>query len=340
MTTKAVTARAPGKIILSGEHAVVYGCPALAIPIKHYSETTITTHTLPTVLFDFPDLKYKKAVTLDAVYKLKKNIDKRYDDFFSGRKLITHVIQKPEELLQYSFAHIMGDYASAPTVREAIYSSGLVISQTSTLPISCGLGSSAAMIVSQLRALNTFFDLQLDRDALFTLARHIEHRQHGHSSGIDIAVALDETACYFNEWQWHPEPTPTHDFRFIHTGKAQSSTGECVAHAAPFFKDEGLKKEFTMTTEALRDALINNDTPGMRRAIQSNHALLHHIGVVPDNVHQFIKAIEAKGGAAKICGAGATHGNSAGIMLVSTDQDITEILDEFEFGFFLDSQGN
>jgi mevalonate kinase len=58
----------------------------------------------------------------------------------------------------------------------------------------------------------------------------------------------------------------------------------------------------------------------MRALIRENHRLLVQIGVVPEKVQRFISAVEARGGAAKICGAGAISGNAGGTLLLLAEE--------------------
>ena len=66
-------------------------------------------------------------------------------------------------------------------------------------------------------------------------------------------------------------------------------------------------------------ALQQNNIAEAVRAVRANHDLLKQIGVVPENIHQFVTEVEGLGGAAKICGAGSVAGNSAGMVLVMID---------------------
>ena len=73
------------------------------------------------------------------------------------------------------------------------------------------------------------------------------------------------------------------------------------------------------------------DRDQLRENIRANHQLLKRIGVVPNQVSQFISEIESLGGAAKICGSGSVEGDAGGVVLVLADEMPSEICDKFGF---------
>jgi hypothetical protein len=66
----------------------------------------------------------------------------------------------------------------------------------------------------------------------------------------------------------------------------------------------------------MEDALLKEDAVLLWNSVRENHRLLCEIGVVPTRVKKMIEAIEALGGAAKICGAGSVTGENAGVVWV------------------------
>ena len=53
--------------------------------------------------------------------------------------------------------------------------------------------------------------------------------------------------------------------------------------------------------------------------------------MVPNRVKRFITEIEKRGGAAKICGAGPVRGDAAGIMLIVSSEDITDLAQQYQY---------
>src|SRR5258707_1274959 len=95
---------APGKLILSGEHAVVYGHPALAMAVNRYVTAMATPQTAPHVSFDLSDLSYQQRFSVTALHSLKDRLKRKYQRFISGDFKIRDVLQKPVELAQVAFS--------------------------------------------------------------------------------------------------------------------------------------------------------------------------------------------------------------------------------------------
>ena len=132
---------APGKLILSGEHAVVYGKPALVTAINRNAQAIITPEAPDVIAFDLPDIKQNESFTLRAVRELTNRVAKNYRLFLNGDLGIRDVLHKPIDLFQFAFI----------TVLDGLHlklAEGLKIQMHSNIPIGCGMGSSAATILS------------------------------------------------------------------------------------------------------------------------------------------------------------------------------------------------
>src|SRR6185295_9330925 len=96
------TAIAPGKIILSGEHAVVCGQPALAIAVNRYATARVIEHTVPaTIVFDLFNLKHHKDMTVKALKRIKSRLSEDYRGFLRGECGIKDVLKLPQELSHF-----------------------------------------------------------------------------------------------------------------------------------------------------------------------------------------------------------------------------------------------
>jgi mevalonate kinase len=120
---------------------------------------------------------------------------------------------------------------------------------------------------------------------------------------------------------------------FVNTGHPDTTTGECVACAAQYFTQSSLVEDFTAVTHALVSALQVCDIAEIKKCVRENHQLLQRIGVVPHKVQEFIKELERRGMAAKICGAGACRGNSAGVVLIVGEENIDDCLADYGYSY-------
>lgn len=315
-----LTARAPAKLIISGEHSVLYGQPALAMAINRYTTTTTTWCDATHIHFNLLNLAFAKSYTVEALKTLTAQLQQNYADFLHGKLNIREVLKRPFELLQCAVTNLFE--------RSNIQlSKGIEIAVDSTIPLGCGMGSSAAAIISTLYALNNFLGLHWQRADYLSFAQEIENLQHGKSSGLDLHLAIYGGYVKYQHGQSELRTAPTMPLQIINTGTPLSSTGECVTTAAKqFTTNPGLATEFGNVTDAIDNALLTNDLAKFKTAIQQNHQLLIALGVVPDKIVNFVADIEAHGGAAKICGAGAINGDNAGVMLLATEHDLTHIV--------------
>jgi len=162
----AISATAPGKIILLGEHAVVYGQPAIAVPVIQVKARAIITaqpdRPRGWVRLQAPDINLEATLEeLPAEDPLGQVI--------RGVFTATNISQPP----------------------------ALTIRISSTIPIAAGMGSGAAVSVAIIRALSEFLGRPLADDRVSNLAYEVEKLHHGTPSGIDNTVITYNKPVHF-----------------------------------------------------------------------------------------------------------------------------------------------
>lgn len=150
-----VVVSSPAKIILFGEHAVVYGTPAIAMAIERRIFVKAET------------LSEKKLVVL------------------TGRKKVSfplHILT-PEGEFRYV------KKAVAISLENTGYSSGIKLEINSEIPRASGLGSSAAVSVAVLKAVHELYDVELSPEELAKLGHRVEREVQGAASPTDTATS-------------------------------------------------------------------------------------------------------------------------------------------------------
>ncbi|MDF2691492.1 MAG: putative phopshomevalonate kinase [Gammaproteobacteria bacterium] len=321
---KKITARAPAKLIISGEHSVVHGCPALALAVNRYSDTTVSSHSMPHVLFDLVNLPHKKERTLTALRRLKSRLHNSYNAFLRGEKGIRDVLKKPFELLEYTTSNLIDKLEIDPK-------QGLNIHTHSNIPTGCGMGSSAAAIVSTNFALAHFLEREISLQDLQAFNLAAENLQHGKSSGLDLYICSHGGCHYFQKGHAETRNLAHFTLQIINTGSPKSSTGECVKHSSELLQSVALRESFTQVTEKIDSAWRQQNFELFTQSIRENHQLLCKLEVVPEKIQNLIHALEQKGAAAKVCGAGAIYGDAAGIVLVLGGVNIEETVKQYGY---------
>ncbi|MBN4074045.1 hypothetical protein JYT61_00630 [bacterium AH-315-E10] len=316
--------KAPGKIIVSGEHAVVYQCPAIVMSTNHYAICRITQTPSKQIRFSFPQLKRQKELTMGFFEKFPSLMKREYRRFTDGKIPITNVLPDSFDLIPF---------AAALTAPDADKLQGVELTIESNIPLGCGMGSSAAISLAVIRAIRDHLGLTLSQDDEFELALDCEKLQHGHPSGVDPYVC-QHGGCHFihkdRKESMEKIPFP---FTIINSGKPDSSTGECVeAVRKSIGQDSSLWQEFENVTYSIRNAIMTNDRDELKIGFIKNQKLLKQIGVVPEKVQAFIDKLYDVDIVAKTSGAGSVTGDNGGCIICLDDHNIPpELLKEFAY---------
>ena len=279
------TASAPGKVILFGEHAVVYGQPAIAAPVTQVAATAEVRDTPPGTP--------------------------------AGVRLIA------PDLAQETWLATSDDQdALAAAVRQVQAAAGLpqlpnlTITVHSSIPIASGLGSGAAIAAAVIRALTR----HLGRPDLATaeqvaaLAYEVEKIHHGTPSGIDNTVVAYEQPVYFERRQPHNLIQTFAVARPVHILVAdtgiRSSTKAVVSD---------VRRQWTASPAAFnqlfagcghlarsaRRALEAGDLANLGQLMNENHRLLQAMTVSSAELDRLVAAAQSAGAlGAKLSGAG------------------------------------
>ena len=188
----AIKTAAPGKIILSGEHAVVYGCPALAMAINDFCYVTLqVAANLPFCLtLNLSDYAWQQSFSKQNLLYLQKQTEERYQNFLQGKISNNKILLAAELLAIYTVIFFRQRFAIDTNTC-------LNVTVTSSIPTSCGLGSSAALIVAIGRAIQQCSQQLISPEVFLTWSREVENLQHGCSSGIDLYLAYHGGMVFF-----------------------------------------------------------------------------------------------------------------------------------------------
>jgi mevalonate kinase len=269
-------------VILFGEHAVVYGQPALAAPVTQV-RATASVEDAPTgrgLCIDAADLRLRRQV----------------------QQALT-----PDDPL----------YAIAATVRHTLDALGvegrpdLALCVSSSVPMGRGLGSGAALATAIVRALALHLGHPLQAQEVSDLVYQTEVIHHGTPSGIDNTVIAFEQPVYFVKEQSIQILQVGRPFWLAigDTGIA-SPTRDVVGDVRRRWQREPARYEdlfdrIGAIAVSARDALASGQIAKLGRLMDENQALLERLDVSCPELDGLIQAARQAGATgAKLCGAG------------------------------------
>lgn len=315
---------APGKLILSGEHAVVYGKPAIAMAIDRSAVFELTPQAGNEITFDLPGGEGSGSHTFMALSDLKRRVDKKYHEFLNGDIGIRDVLAMPADLFRFAFVHTLDGL-------HRHIDSGICLKLRSSIPVGCGMGSSAATVLSEIRALGHYLRVDFKPDWYYEYSLEAEKLQHGTPSGVDSYISLHGGCASFKQGDARAMALPRMKMFMVQTGIPESTTGESVMEVERNFKNSEIWSEFEGVTIAFEEAIHTNDGQKLRWLVRENNRLLSAIGVVPKRVQQFIAELEELGSSAKICGAGSITGDKGGVVLVFSNEPPTGLCAKYGY---------
>ncbi|MBI3913999.1 MAG: mevalonate kinase [Chloroflexi bacterium] len=291
------SASAFGKIILFGEHAVVYGRPAIAVPVTQVRATaTIAATKDARVWIDATDLARRYALDEAGV-----------DDPLAKIIWLT--------CMQFS-----------------VEPSNFSVQIHSTIPVARGLGSGAAVSVALARALAKHFNRTLSGVEASALAYEVEKLHHGTPSGIDNTVVAFEEPVYFVKGK--PVETfriaRTFMLAIADTGIAaptKIAVGDVRrAWEVERARFETLFDEIGEIARKARNSIERGEISSLGSLMLKNQALLQEIGVSSEEIERLVdSAIGAGAEGAKLSGAGR-GGNVIALVDEETWEEVTHAM--------------
>lgn len=284
---KTITVSAPGKLMLFGEHAVVYNRPCIVTAVDQRMRATVELVETPEFQLEAADVKvtgYKKALS-----ELGKG------DIPKGAQFVEiavkNILQRHPEL--------------------GSGSAGLRITTTSEFSSQFGFGSSSASTVCTIKAISELLALNLSQKELFDIAFKTVLDIQGKGSGFDVAAAIYGGTIYFVTGGKVIEPLqiPTLPLLVGYSGvKADTVTlinkVKETSDAYPEIID-GIYTNIEKLVERAKPAIIAQEWKTVGELMNINQGYLDALGVSTKKLATMIYSAKDAGAyGAKLSGAG------------------------------------
>lgn len=281
-----------GKSILMGEHSVVYGAPAVALPLLDL-QTAVSVRASDTA-----------TIT---------------SDLYTGP-----IAKAPRELRPV----ITALRATAKHVGLNIESCEIVIS--STVPLERGLGSSAAVSAAMVAAVSNAAGVKLNPDDEFNLVQIAENVAHGTSSGLDAHTVRSLTPVRFQGGK-PTDVHVAKPFTFVIADSGTSGSTSAAVNGVRMLREQsprfvnGIIDNLANLAENAIAALGEGDSKGLGESMYQGQEQLARLGVSAPALDALVEgAIKHSALGAKLTGSGL----GGCVLILAKDHDYANALIE------------
>ena len=287
----------PGKVILLGEHSVVYGRHAIAVPVPLNIRVKIE---------DADDGVLLMIPSWGVEYYLDKKPEERQS------------FEKPAALI---------------LEKMNLSNVGMKIEVFSDVPRGMGLGGSAVLAVSIIKALNHHYKMGLSEQEINEMAYESEKIAHGNPSGIDNTIATYGYPLIYRKGEKTlkerlqiKEPLDL----VLAFSKSEGLTAKTVAHVRTQWKSnqemyEGVFDDIDAIVLNGIQAIQENDHKKLGELMNFNQGLLNTLQVSTPELERMIYIARDAGA----FGAKLTGGGGGGAMIAVSDNP-EEIIEAFD----------
>lgn len=282
-----ITVSAPGKLMIFGEHAVVYGKPSIVTAVEQRLSIKASILEEPMFNLSAPDVEinnYSKLLSHAGTGEIPK-----------GAKFVEHAVKNFIKAFPEAIPSKMG--VEFETINE--------------FKSTFGFGSSSASAVCTVKALSELYEINLDEKQIFDIAYQTVLDVQGVGSGFDLAAAIYGETLYFVTGGKKIESLQIKKLPLVvgYTG-TKADTATIVREVKARFKDkqpefDQINNSIETIVEEAKIAFTENDFKTLGELMNKNQTLLEKLGVSTNKLSSMINASRNAGAfGAKLSGAG------------------------------------